>query len=127
MTYAHRLGVCDADTHMMETADWIARFADPDIRDRLEPFAEGRAETRAVIEDALARFEQRRTDPAAAAADEAAFMSMRHKGWHGLGAFDGEERRRANDLLGLTPASSFLPAPTIRSPQPASRRCSWAG
>ena len=39
-------------------------------------------------------------------------MSMEHKGWNGLGAFDSKERKLANDLLGfegyiLFPTSSF--------------------
>jgi hypothetical protein len=29
MPYAHRDTIYDADTHMMETPDWITRFADP--------------------------------------------------------------------------------------------------
>ncbi|GIT32580.1 MAG: hypothetical protein Ct9H300mP3_01110 [Gammaproteobacteria bacterium] len=39
-------------------------------------------------------------------------MSMEHKGWNGLGAFDSKERKLANDLLGfdayiLFPTSAF--------------------
>ncbi len=41
MPYAHRKDIYDADTHMMERPDWIADFADKDIKDRLAPFAEG--------------------------------------------------------------------------------------
>lgn len=112
MPYAHRSDIHDADTHMMERPDWIAEFADPDVRPHLAPFVGGRAEPLAVIDDALKRFAARRTDAklAAAAADE--FMSMRFKGWHGLGAFDAAERVRANDLLGFQaqlvfPTSAF--------------------
>ena len=101
MPYAHRPDIFDADTHMMERPDWIATFADPDVRPRLEPFVEGKAESLKGIDEALARFDRRRSDAAFAAAAEAEFMSMRYKGWNGLGSFDGDERRRVNDLLGF--------------------------
>ena len=44
MPYAHRPDIYDADTHMCEQPDWIASFADPDIRPRLAPFDESRPE-----------------------------------------------------------------------------------
>jgi predicted TIM-barrel fold metal-dependent hydrolase len=112
MPYAHRPDIHDADTHMMERPDWIASFADPDIRPHLAPFVGGREESLAVIDDALARFAARRADARVAADADADFMSMRYKGWHGLGAFDAGERARANDLLGFQaqlvfPTSAF--------------------
>ena len=93
--------IFDADTHMMERPDWIAQFADPKIRPRLAPFLEGQREALARFEDALRRFEERSEDPAVARDADEAFMTMRYKGWHGLGAFDAGERRHANDLLGF--------------------------
>ncbi|MBM4205528.1 MAG: hypothetical protein FJ194_15480 [Gammaproteobacteria bacterium] len=112
MPYAHRADIHDADTHMMERPDWIAQFADADVRPYLAPFVDGRAEPLAVIEDAIQRFSRRTKDAALRAEDDAAFMSMRFKGWHGLGAFDADERVRANDLLGFKahivfPTSAF--------------------
>ena len=112
MPYAHRPDIYDADTHMMERPDWIAGFADPDVRPHLAPFVGGRADSLAVIDDALKRFDERRANATAAAQADAAFMSMRFKGWHGLGAFDAAERVRANDLLGFRaqlvfPTSAF--------------------
>jgi predicted TIM-barrel fold metal-dependent hydrolase len=112
MPYAHRQDIYDADTHMMERPDWIAEFADPNVRPQLAPFVGGRAESLAVIDDALRRFARRRVDVNLAAEDDAAFMSMRFKGWHGLGAFDAAERAHANDLLGFKaqivfPTSAF--------------------
>ena len=101
MPYAHRPTIFDADTHMMETPDWIARFADPGIRDRIAPFGDGMPGLLDRTREAIARFEARRADPAAARAIEADFMSMAHKGVLALGAFDPEERKRANDLLGF--------------------------
>lgn len=112
MPYAHRPDIFDADTHMMERPDWIATFADPDVRPRLAPFVEGKPESLKAIDEALARFDRRRSDAAFAAAAEADFMTMRYKGWNGLGSFDGDERRRVNDLLGFRgslvfPTSAF--------------------
>ena len=101
MPSAHRPDIYDADTHMMERPDWIAQFADADIRPHLAPFVDGRPESLAVVADAIDQFDRRRADPAYAAEAEAAFMTMRHKGWHGMGSFDAEERRRVNDLLGF--------------------------
>jgi len=86
---------------MMERPDWIADFADPEIRSRLKPFVGNRKEPMQTIQDAVARFEQRKADVALAKETEADFMNMRYKGWHGLGAFDAEERAVANDLLGF--------------------------
>ena len=107
MPYAHRPDIFDADTHMMERPDWIATFADPDVRPRLAPFVEGKPESLKAIDDALARFDRRRADAGFAAAAEAEFMTMRYKGWNGLGAFDGDERRRVNDLLGFRASLVF--------------------
>src|SRR4051812_40567129 len=35
MGYAGERIMCDADSHIMETFDWLKRHADPDIRDAL--------------------------------------------------------------------------------------------
>jgi predicted TIM-barrel fold metal-dependent hydrolase len=120
MPYAHRPDIYDADTHMCEQPEWIASFADPDIRPRLAPFAE--PERLKVIADAKATFQRRRQDPAAAAETDAQFMSMRHKGGYALGAFDGDERRHANDLLGFKgglvfPTGAFDQVRAARDPQ----------
>jgi len=112
MPYAHRPGIYDADTHTMELPDHLARFADPDIRDRLAAYVDGREETLKIIDDAVAKFERRKADRSVGGEAEKAFMSMTYKGWHGLGAFDAAERVRANDLLGFSgslvfPTSAF--------------------
>ena len=102
MAYAHRPRILDADTHMMERPDWIAEFADPSIRDRLMPFGgPNNTDGLRFIEDAIKRFDERRSDATVAAKVEADFLSMKQKGWHGLGAFDAAERKRVNDLLGF--------------------------
>jgi predicted TIM-barrel fold metal-dependent hydrolase len=87
----------DADSHLMELPGWLDQYADPDIRDRIRPLRLGGAGRLAA--DAIRKAEARRGDADAAAQIEGALMSA--KGWHGLGAFDPEERSRALDLLGF--------------------------
>ncbi|MEC7865415.1 MAG: amidohydrolase family protein [Pseudomonadota bacterium] len=112
MTYAHRSEIYDADSHMMETPNWIEEYADSKIRPFLEPFVGGKKETLKEIEIAINNFKRRQTDPKLAHKASQEFMSMKHKGWNGLGAFDKQERRLANDLLGFKgqivfPTSAF--------------------
>ncbi|MAV27198.1 MAG: hypothetical protein CMQ05_13970 [Gammaproteobacteria bacterium] len=110
MAYAHRPRIFDADTHMMERPDWIAGFADPGIRDRLMPFGgPNNKDGLRFVEDAIARFDQRCSDAAIAEKAEADFLSMKQKGWHGMGAFDAAERKRVNDLLGF---NAYIVFPT---------------
>ena len=112
MPYAHRENIYDADSHMMETPNWIEEFADPKVRPNLEAFVSGNKETLAEIEKAINRFKKRRNNPKITNQAKKEFMSMKYKGWNGLGAFDKEERRLANDLLGFKgqivfPTSAF--------------------
>lgn len=112
MGYAHRQGIYDADTHMMERPDWIASFADPAIRERLAPFVGGRTETLKLIDGAIDSFTRRRSDDTLSREADRTFMSMQHKGWNAIGAFDAVERAHANDLLGFSghlvfPTSAF--------------------
>tara|TARA_Y100001960_G_C14765403_1_gene876648 strand:+ start:584 stop:1750 length:1167 start_codon:yes stop_codon:yes gene_type:complete len=112
MAYAHRDDIHDADTHMMEKPDWVSHFADSDIKDSLEPFVGGKKEVLKEIDEAISRFKERKSSPEKAKQASEKFMSMKYKGWKGLGAFDSQERRLANDLLGfqayiLFPTSAF--------------------
>ena len=75
MPYAHRKDIYDADTHMMERPDWIADFADNDIRDRLGPFAEGDKETLMRVDEAIANFNERNLSESASLKAEENFMS----------------------------------------------------
>jgi uncharacterized protein len=97
MTYVGDRKVLDADSHVMELADFLDEFIDPEHRHRLR---RGAAEVFAsVVDDAVARSEARRASPQEAArAEERLFQD---KGWHALGAFDAVERRRVLDLLGV--------------------------
>lgn len=101
MTYAHRDDIYDADTHMMEHPDWLASFADAEVRPHIVPINAVRAGADRAMADAIAKFKRRRADAEVARAADAVFMSSQHKGWHGLGAFDAEERRHVNDLMGF--------------------------
>jgi len=38
MSYAEGRRYCDADSHLMELHDWLPRYADPAIRERIRPF-----------------------------------------------------------------------------------------
>jgi len=112
MTYAHREDIYDADTHMMEHPDWIYDFASEDIKDHLEPIVEGDKEVFERIDTAIANFENRQSSSEALDQAKKDFMTWNHKGWEGLGAFNAEERKLANDLLGFKahivfPTSAF--------------------
>ena len=112
MTYAHRKDIYDADTHMMEHPEWIYNFADKDIKEHLEPIVEGDEDVLKRIDQALANFELRQSSPSILQKAKEQFMGWNHKGWEGLGAFNAEERKIANDLLGFKahivfPTSAF--------------------
>ena len=112
MTYAHRKQIYDADTHMMERPDWIAEFSDATIKPHLEPFVGGKEEILKQIDTAIKSFKERMSNQDISTKANKNFMSMEHKGWNGLGAFDSKERKLANDLLGfdayiLFPTSAF--------------------
>jgi len=97
MPYAAGRTCHDADSHLMELSDWLAKHADPGVREKLRPLHLGGAG--ALAEKAVSEAETRRGNPAAAAALEADVMGA--KGWSALGAFDPRERSRALDLLGF--------------------------
>jgi predicted TIM-barrel fold metal-dependent hydrolase len=112
MTYAGARRVLDADSHVMERADWLASHADPRMRERIPPYLAGDEPGRARLAEAVAAFERRGADPSERARAEAEVMAIGRKGWHGLGAWDARERSRALDLLGferqlLFPTLSF--------------------
>jgi predicted TIM-barrel fold metal-dependent hydrolase len=97
MPYAEGRTFNDADSHIMETQDWLISYADPDLRAKLRPLAIGSGGK--MVEKAIAHAADRHNDPAAVADAEANLMLR--KGWEALGAFDPDERRHALDLLGF--------------------------
>ncbi|HEY6300789.1 MAG TPA: amidohydrolase family protein [Candidatus Binatus sp.] len=98
MPYAEGRIFNDADSHIMETRDWLISHADADIREKLRPLAIGSGGR--MVDKAIAHANDRVSDPAAVA--DAEKNLMLRKGWEALGAFDPNERRRALDLLGFS-------------------------
>ncbi len=89
--------VHDADSHLMETPEMLAEFADPDIRARLATFDfAGSTGGQSAIVD-RARVLQQDPEFRAGAADEL----MLRKNWNAPGSFLKEDRPAALDLLGF--------------------------
>jgi predicted TIM-barrel fold metal-dependent hydrolase len=95
--YAEGRVFYDADSHLMETSDWLVSYADPDLRDRIRPLHLGGAG--AMAEDAVREADTRRAD--GVGLEETESQLLTRKGWHAYGAFDPAERSRALDLLGF--------------------------
>ena len=68
MTYATNRPYCDADSHIMETRDWIANFTDPEILAKLPEMSLLKSGTKSfeVINEAVAKQRQRAAIGAAA-------------------------------------------------------------
>jgi predicted TIM-barrel fold metal-dependent hydrolase len=102
-TYADGRKCYDADSHIMETTDWLTSYADPSIRDEIDAFApQGGEATDAgkaimgMIDSATAR----RSDHEATKKLEENVVGG-PKGWLAHGATDPTERSRTLDLLGF--------------------------
>ena len=97
MPYATRQ-CCDADSHIMETADWVTRHAEPKLRPALGELTLSKAggATLDFIGKAVEKQRER-----AARGEVANDVIRGRKGWGGYGAFDAAERRRALDDLGF--------------------------
>jgi predicted TIM-barrel fold metal-dependent hydrolase len=99
MPYANDRLYLDADSHTVETVDWVERFADPAIRDRLAPLDLATRNTKATfafINAAVEAQQQRAT-----IGEKPADVIRGKKGWHAPGAFDSVERSAALDDLGF--------------------------
>jgi predicted TIM-barrel fold metal-dependent hydrolase len=94
MPYAEGRTYNDADSHIMETHDWLAPYADPPIRERIAPLYIG-----ATGRMAEAIGKKRDAAHWAAVNIEANLMNL--KGWEAFGASDPQERTRALDMLGF--------------------------
>jgi len=99
MTYATNRPYCDADSHIMETRDWVANFTDPEVRAKLPEMSLLKSGTKSfeVINDAVMKQKQR-TALGAATVDVVKGV----KGWNAPGAFDAAERTAALDDLGFS-------------------------
>jgi hypothetical protein len=97
MPYVEGRVIHDADAHVMETSDWLIRFADPDVRDRVPPLH--LATTKPGEDRLIAHFTRMHEDPAYRARD--AEEIMQRKNWAATGSFRKEDRPLALDLLGF--------------------------
>lgn len=89
--------VFDADSHLMETADWLPRHADPDVRDRLgsmglEGAGAAVAEMLASLPEVQARHRSQEID---------ATVLSGPKGWLAPGALDTDVRSKVLDALDI--------------------------
>ena len=97
MTYAGDRRIYDADSHVMETREWLDPYLDPEIRQRLRPLyghKPGRIDR--LLDEARAR-----KGDAEAEARALANPIAGPKGWSAAGAFDPDERRRVLDRTHL--------------------------
>jgi predicted TIM-barrel fold metal-dependent hydrolase len=111
MSYVNGRIVHDADSHVMETREWLDPFMDAALKAELRPLY-GREPGR--IDKLLDAAKARKGDAEAEAkALENAIAGP--KGWSAYGAFDAEERRRVLDSFGFAAqlvfaTSSLAPA-----------------
>src|SRR5215472_5417000 len=98
MTYAAGRTIFDADSHVMETREWLDPFMDASLKEKLRPLY-GRQPGR--IDKILADAKARKGD---AAAQDKAFENpvAGPKGWIAAGAFDAQERTRVLDWFGFS-------------------------
>jgi predicted TIM-barrel fold metal-dependent hydrolase len=87
----------DADSHVMELADFLDPFIEESQRDRLR--RKGMEALKPVLDSAVRKVDARRQDPAKAS--EAETRLLQDKGWAAVGAFDRAERSRVLDLFGF--------------------------
>ncbi len=99
MPYAEGRSYYDADSHLMETPEWLASYAEPSFRERIPSFSLGSTGTRPHVERMIARGRSRAGEPAERAGHEAELLTR--KSWDAYGAFHKDDRRRALDLLGF--------------------------
>jgi uncharacterized protein len=98
MTYAANRTIYDADSHVMETREWLDPYMDEDLKQKLRPLY-GREPGR--IDKILAQAKARKGD---AEAEAKAFENpiAGPKGWIAAGAFDPQERIRVLDQFGFS-------------------------
>jgi predicted TIM-barrel fold metal-dependent hydrolase len=98
-TYANGRRMFDADSHIMETVDWLSSYATVEQQDLIGPLATEKGG--ANIVKAIQAAEQRYADPEATQALCEQPLISGPKGWGAYGAFDPAERSHALDLLGF--------------------------
>ena len=98
MTYSAGRTIYDADSHVMETREWLDPYMDADLKTKLRPLY-GREPGR--IDKILDQAKARKGD---ADAEAKAFENpiAGPKGWIAAGAFDPAERARVLDQFGFS-------------------------
>jgi len=97
MSYAEGLEIHDADSHLMETPDWLFEYASADVRAQMKPVFV--ASVKPGEESFIDELRRRHHDPEYRARDEAEIMLR--KNWKATGSFIREHRPHALDLLGF--------------------------
>jgi predicted TIM-barrel fold metal-dependent hydrolase len=97
MAYVEGRVVHDADSHIVETPDWLASHLDPDLRTRTQPLFV--AAVKPGEETFIDQLRRRHADPAERERADAEIMLR--KNWSAIGSFVKEDRPRALDLLGF--------------------------
>ena len=98
MPYAKGRVYHDADSHVMETPEWLSSFADPELRERLRPLY--LSTVKPGEETFIEGLRRKHRDPEYREHDEAEIMLR--KNWKATGSFIKEDRSRALDLLGFS-------------------------
>ncbi|MCH6562017.1 MAG: amidohydrolase family protein [Deltaproteobacteria bacterium] len=98
MPYAEGRTYHDADSHVMETPDWLLPYADPGIRERMQPLYV--STVKPGEESFIDELRRRHAEPEYRAREEAEIMLR--KNWRATGSFIKEDRSRALDLLGFS-------------------------
>lgn len=98
-SYSRGRRMFDADSHVMETLNWLSSYAKPEQAGLIGPLAteSGGAE----VVKTIAAAEARHADTTATTALLEQPLISGPKGWHAYGAFDPQERSHALDLLGF--------------------------
>ena len=97
MPYVEGRTIHDADSHIVETPDWFFGYADPALRERLQPLYV--STVKPGEDDMIDVYRKRHGDPEFRAEDEQQIMLR--KNWAATGSFIKEDRPRALDLLGF--------------------------
>lgn len=87
----------DADSHVMETPDWLVPYADPDVRPRLQPLYV--SSVKPGEDSLIEQFRKQHADAEFRARD--ADEIWLRKNWKATGSFIAEDRPAALDLLGF--------------------------
>ncbi len=97
MPYVEGRTVHDADSHVMETPDWLVPWADPGVRDRMKPLF--LSAVKPGEETFIDHYRRQHADVAQRPRLESEIMLR--KNWSALGSFLKQDRTRALDLLGF--------------------------